>query len=122
MTERSASGDVRKAVEVRVGGRRFRVLSSASPEEVRRLAGLVEARIEAIAPGRGADPEALILAAMSLAHDLQEAELAVRQGRMRATAVVARALSRVDSALADVDAGRRGQGPDILGGAPDSGD
>jgi cell division protein ZapA (FtsZ GTPase activity inhibitor) len=58
-------------VELRVGGQTYRVVASAGEEELRRLATIVDARLRAVSPpGRPVSPHALLLAAMSLAHDL----------------------------------------------------
>ena len=60
-------------VELKVGGQTYRVVASAEETELRRLADLVDARLRSMsAPGRPISPQALLLAAISLAHDLEE--------------------------------------------------
>jgi cell division protein ZapA len=100
----------RRTVEVRVGGQSFRVVSSASEEEVRRLAGVVNEKLGEVAPpGRTAPPQALLLAAIALAHDL-EGERRHREGLERRTRdLMRRLLVRIDSALDGEDDGAEGE-------------
>lgn len=90
----------RRTVQLRVGGQSYRVVTSASDDELQRLASAVDSKLATVSPpGRAPAPQALLLAAMALAHDL-EAE------RARSEAVVrrfkdafGRILGRVDAAL-----------------------
>jgi cell division protein ZapA len=89
-----------RTVEVRVAGQNYRVVSSAPEEEVRRLAAVVNAKLAEVAPkGGGAHPQAILLAAMSLAHQVE----AERQQRVelerRTRDFLRRTLRRVDDAL-----------------------
>ena len=60
-------------VELRVGGQTYRVVASADEQELRRLADIVDTKLrELTAPGRQISPQALLLAALALAHDLEE--------------------------------------------------
>ena len=90
----------RRSVEVRIGGQSVRVVSSAPDEELQRLAGLVNAKLgEVSPPGRTPPPQALVLAAMALAHDLEEERLQ-RQGLEKRTRdLMRRVLVRIDDAL-----------------------
>jgi cell division protein ZapA len=89
-----------QAVQLRVGGQNYRVVSSASEDELRRLAALVDAKIAAVVgPGRAVTPQALLLAAMSLAHDLEEERARGRAVAERARGAFGRMLERVDAAL-----------------------
>ena len=95
----------RRTVELQVGGQRYKVVSSASEDDLRRLATTVDERVSSSAPrGRAAGPQALVLAAIALAHDLEEE----RQKRLaleaRTRDVLRRVLVRVDHAL-DEDSG-----------------
>lgn len=67
-------------VELRVGGQSYRVLSSASPSELKRLAAVVDEKLsQMVPPGRAVTPQAMLLVAMALAHDVeQERERTVR--------------------------------------------
>lgn len=89
-----------RTVEVRIGGQSVRVVSSASDEELRRLAGAVNDKLsEVSASGRPAPSQALILAAMALAHNL-ESERAHREGLERRTRdSMRRLLVRIDDVL-----------------------
>jgi cell division protein ZapA len=73
-------------VELRVGGQSYRVLSSASPTELKRLAAVVDEKLsQMVPPGRAVTPQAMLLVAIALAHDVeQERERAARvQERMQ---------------------------------------
>src|SRR6185437_15303198 len=62
-----------RTVQLRVGGQTYRVVTSASDEELRRLAAVVDQKLETVvSPGRAVTPQAMLLAAMALAHDLEE--------------------------------------------------
>ncbi len=67
-------------VELRVGGQSYRVLSSASPSELKRLAAVVDEKLSQMVPaGRAVTPQAMLLVAIALAHDVeQERERTVR--------------------------------------------
>jgi cell division protein ZapA len=90
----------RRSVEVIVAGQKVKLVSTATDEELRALAAIVSERGEQVAPrGRPSTPQALVLAAMSLAHDL-EVERAKREALERkARDSVRRMLVRVDQAL-----------------------
>jgi len=96
----------RRVVEITIAGQSYKVTSSAEPEELERLAAVVSERVVATTPpGRTPTPQAMLLAAMSLAHDLEE-ERGKRQGlerRMRDW--LRRVLVRIDDAMeSDTDA------------------
>ena len=67
-------------VELRVGGQSYRVLTSASPSELKRLAAVVDEKLSQMVPaGRAVTPQAMLLVAIALAHDVeQEREKAAR--------------------------------------------
>src|SRR5262245_60036925 len=76
-----------RTVQLRVGGQTYRVVTSASEEELQRLAAVVDEKLAAVVPpGRMVNPQAILLAAMALAHDLEEE-------RARSAALAARARS-----------------------------
>jgi cell division protein ZapA len=89
-----------RTVQLRVGGQTYRVVTSASEPELTRLAAIVDHKLsQVVGAGRPITPQAMLLAALALAHDLEEE-------RTRATAVVDKArdafnriLQRVDGAL-----------------------
>ena len=89
-----------RTVQVRVGGQNYRLVTSASEEEIHRLAGIVDDKLSAVVPpGRPMTPQALLLAAMSLAHDLEEARAKGDATAGRAREAFGRILKRVDAAL-----------------------
>lgn len=87
-------------VEVHVAGHTYRVQSSASEDELRRLADAVDQRVRMLtAPGRQISPNALVLVAMELVHELEE-ERAARQGlEARSKEALKKLLERIDAAL-----------------------
>jgi cell division protein ZapA len=87
-------------VELRVGGQTYRVVASADEQELRRLAGIVDTRLrELTTPGRQISPQALLLVALALAHDLEEERerrvTVERRWREKLTVM----LQRIDAAL-----------------------
>ncbi|WP_044245804.1 cell division protein ZapA [Chondromyces apiculatus] len=95
----------RRTVQLRLGGTTYRVVTSASDEELQRLAAMVDQKLAAIAgPGRPLSPQSMLLAAMALAHDLEEER--ARSARLlgRAREAFGRILARVDSTLATLPA------------------
>jgi cell division protein ZapA len=87
-------------VELKVGGQTYRVVASAEEAELRRLADLVDARLRSMsAPGRAISPQSLLLAAISLAHDLEEEKRKRAQLETRSKEMLRSVLSRIDAAL-----------------------
>ncbi len=90
-------------VELRVGGQTYRVVASASEEELRRLAAVVDARLRAITPpGRQVSPQALLLAAIALAHDLEEEKSRNQKLATRSREMLGSILTRIDAAIGSV--------------------
>lgn len=90
----------RSPVELRVGGQTYRVVASAGEDELKRLAEHVDVRLRELAgPGRAIAPQSLLLAAISLAHDLEE-ERAKREAlEVRSREMLRSVLQRIDDAL-----------------------
>jgi len=90
----------RSPVELRVGGQTYRVVASAEESELRRLADIVDARLKELAgPGRAISPHGLLLAAISLAHDVEQ-ERSLRRGvEQRSREMLQTVLQRIDAAL-----------------------
>jgi len=89
-----------RTVQLRVGGQTYRVVTSASEEEIRRLAAIVDEKLAAVVPaGRPVTPQAMLLAAMALAHDLEEERSRADGIAGRARDAFGRILQRVDAAL-----------------------
>ena len=110
--------DPRRTVALKLAGRSYRVVTNASEEEIRRLSGVVESRIEAISKGRPTGPEVLLLAAISLAHDAEQQRQQVLELRARSRETVGRLLGRVDQALASADAADPEREPEGEGASP----
>ncbi len=89
----------RRTVELRIAGQSYRLVSSAPAEELQHLAEVVEAKLTEIAPKGKAQPQALLLAAMALAHEL-EGERGRRESLERRTLdLMRRMLVRIDDAM-----------------------
>jgi cell division protein ZapA len=87
-------------VELKVGGQTYRVVASAEETELRRLADLVDARLRSMSPpGRPISPQSLLLAAISLAHDLEEEKAKRTQIEARSKAMLRSVLARIDAAI-----------------------
>jgi cell division protein ZapA len=98
----------RRTVELRIAGQSYRVVSSADEPDLHRLAETVSAKIAEVARGKPAAPQAMLLAAMSLAHEL-EAERARRQAlEKRTRELLRRVLGRLDDALDEEEDGEEG--------------
>lgn len=89
-----------RAVNLRVAGQSYRVVSTTNPQDLQRLADRVTAKLEELSPpGRAAHPQAVVLAAIALAHDLEQ-ERARRQALERRTRdMLRRVLGRIDTVL-----------------------
>src|SRR6188768_3417860 len=87
-------------VELRVGGQTYRVVASASQEELRRLAAIVDDRLRAIIPpGKAISPQALLLAAIALAHELEEEKAKNVKLATRSREMLGSILTRIDAAV-----------------------
>ncbi|HWA77561.1 MAG TPA: cell division protein ZapA [Polyangiaceae bacterium] len=87
-------------VELRVGGQSYRVLASADEADLQRLAGIVDARLRALTgPGRQVSAQALVLAAIALAHDLEEERALRRSAEERSKQMLRGLLQRIDAVL-----------------------
>lgn len=92
-------------VELRVGGQTYRVVASAEEAELRRLADMVDARLrDLVAPGRQLHPQALLLAAIALAHDLEQERERRQHVEQRSREMLTTLLSRIDAVLDSTDA------------------
>lgn len=90
-----------RTVSLRVGGQTYRVVTSASEDELQRLAAVVDDKLSAVVPkGRPVTPQAMLLAAISLAHELEEERARSQSLAERARGAFGKMLERVDAALA----------------------
>lgn len=108
-------------VELKVGGQTYRVVASAGEAELRHLADLVDSRLRSMsAPGRPISPQSLLLAAISLAHDLEEEKRKRAQLEARSKEMLRTVLARIDQALeaGDEKSGDTEQSPAAPGVEP----
>ena len=90
----------RRTVELRIAGQSYRVVSSAPEEDLHRLAGVVGAKLAELVPkGRAVPPQAMLLAAMALAHEVEMARGERESLERRTRELLGRALGRIDDAL-----------------------
>jgi cell division protein ZapA len=91
-----------RTVHLRIGGQTYRVVTSASDEELQRLAAVVDKKLAAVVPpGRAVTPQAMLLAAMALAHDLEEERAKSAAISAKARGAVGRMIERVDAVLSE---------------------
>ncbi len=89
-----------RAVSLRIAGQSYKVVSSASEDELQRLAEVVSAKVaELTPPGRAPAPQAIVLAALALAHDLEEERDRRQAVERRAKDMLRRVLGGIDDAL-----------------------
>jgi cell division protein ZapA len=87
-------------VELRVGGQTYRVVATAEEADLHRLADVVDDRLRKLtAPGRAVSPQSLLLAALSLAHDLEDERNRRVRSEQRAREMLSSLLVRIDAAL-----------------------
>ncbi|HEX4478591.1 MAG TPA: cell division protein ZapA [Polyangiaceae bacterium] len=89
----------RASVELRVGGQTFRVVASASADELERLAGVVDGRLREIAQSSAFHPQSMLLVAISLAHELEQERTRRRDVEARSREMLRSLLQRIDGAL-----------------------
>jgi len=94
---------VRSAVEVNVGGQLYRLVASAGEQTLRRYAGVVNERLRDLSGGGPGHPQAMLLVAMALAHDLEEEKARNAELRQQAESMLRGLLERVNAALDGVD-------------------
>ena len=94
-----------RTVVLTVGAREYKVVSSATEGELQRLASVVQAKLEAVLPrGKPEPPQALLLAALALAHDLEEERARSSALERKSRDMLRRVLLRLDNVL-EVDEG-----------------
>jgi cell division protein ZapA len=90
------------AVQLKVAGKTYSVVTSAAPEELRRLAEKVEDALVGVSPpGREPSAQALVLAAITLAHELEEERAARVALEERHRKFVQSMIMKVDAALGE---------------------
>jgi len=95
----------RRTVQLRVAGQTYRVVTTASDADLKRLVSTLEEKLTEVSPrGRSINPQAILLAALALIHDLEEERGRARRIEGRAKEALGRLLTRIDAALQE-DAG-----------------
>lgn len=88
------------AVDVHVGNKSYRLVASTDRETLQRLAGRVDSKLKSVGSRH---PDALVLAAIALAHDVERLEAENRRHVARSREMLKSLLARVDDALEFVD-------------------
>ena len=102
-----------RSVELTVAGTSCRVVSTADEDELRDLAAMVEEKLGGLVKtGRPLTTQSALLAAVALAHDVQEQKSRADRIAARAKEALGGLLDRVDTALEKSEqdvASRRGK-------------
>jgi cell division protein ZapA len=99
----------RRTVQLRVAGQTHRVVTTATDGELKRFVATIEDRLVEVSPrGRTVHPQALLLAALALVHDLEEERERSRRIETRAREALSQLVERIDAAL---DAGDDAEEP-----------
>ncbi len=94
-----------RPVQLRIAGQSYKVVSSADEEELQRLADAVSAKVTELTPrGKAASPQSMLLAAIALAHELEEERARRAAVERRTRDMLRRVLVRIDDALDSTDA------------------
>ncbi len=90
----------RRTVSLQIAGQSYKVVSSAPECDLQRLAGVVSLKLAEVSPRPGTvPPQAMLLAAIALAHELEE-ERSKRQAlEVKARDMMQRVLVRLDEAI-----------------------
>lgn len=90
----------RRTVQLRLAGQTYRVVTTASDGELEHLLSVVEEKLsEVTPPGRMPSPNAMLLVALSLVHELEEERDRAQAIEGRARDLLKRMLERIDAAL-----------------------
>lgn len=97
----------RRTVELRVAGQKYRVVSSAGEDELKRLAEVVSAKLNQLtAAGRVPSSQNMLLAAMALAHDAEKERGRRELLERRTSEILRRVLAGIDETLGKGKASR----------------
>jgi cell division protein ZapA len=89
-----------RPVQLRIAGQSYRVVSSASEEDLQRLAETVSAKVhELTPPGKVPSSQGVLLAAIALAHELEEERARRAAVERRAREMLRRVVGRLDDVL-----------------------
>lgn len=96
--EAVTSRGMSRTVVLTIGSREYKVKSSATEEELARLAETVNAKLAAV-PGRAGPTQDLVLAALALAHDLEAEQRRALALERKSRDMLRRVLVRLDNVL-----------------------
>lgn len=89
-------------MQLRVAGQAYRVVTTAPDSELKELVGILEQRLAGVNPaGRLVAPQAILLAALGLVHDLEDERARRVRVETQAKETLARVLERIDAALVE---------------------
>jgi cell division protein ZapA len=93
-------------VAIRIGGQIYRVRARATEQELQRLAATVDSRLRLLSPSAStpSGPQALLLVAISLAHELETERAAHQKLRHKTKELLQLLLEQVDRTLATAEA------------------
>jgi len=94
----------RRTVELRIAGQKVRVVSSADEGELERLALIVSSTLTEVAPGRAQAPQAMLLAALALAHEADSERRRRESLEGQTRDLLQRLMARIDVTLAGAEA------------------
>jgi cell division protein ZapA len=92
-------GMERRTVQLRLAGQTYRVVTTASDGEPKRFVSIIEDKLSALPRGKALHPQALLLATLALAHDLEEERARSQRIESRAKETLTRLVERIDAAL-----------------------
>lgn len=102
----------RRTVQLRVAGQTYRVVTTANDADLKRLVSTLEEKLAEVSPrGRAVNPQAMLLAALGLIHDLEEERGRARRIEGRAKEALGRLLTRIDTALQEEGGGAPSAAP-----------
>lgn len=94
----------RTPVALNVGGQTYKIVANVPEDTLREYAAVVDERIREIVPaGKPVPPTAILLAAIALAHDLDEEREKRSAVEAKSRDVLRRLLARIDDALESPD-------------------
>jgi len=97
----------RRTVQLSVAGRQYKIVTTASDADLARLVRRVEKRLKDVAGARGGSPDAILLTAMALAHDVEQEAARADRVLEKAKRAATELLQRVDAVLGE-DGGDEG--------------
>jgi len=98
-------GGVKRTVQIVLAGRRYRVVTTGTDDELAHLAWVVEKRAESISGGKGVTPDSILLTAMTFAQEAEAERARAERVMDLATRGARELLLRVDMVLGEEGSG-----------------